>query len=72
MERIGQDGHPLTHLGQLLGDVSSNKHSLQVDPEVLHDQPALNDLSRVGQLLNPELNLLLERSIVPAEGEETT
>ena len=54
----------VSHLWQLLCNVSSNKHGLQVDPEVLHNQPFFDDLGGVGQLLHPELDLLLERSIV--------
>jgi len=32
------------YLWQLLSNVSSHKHSLQVDPEILHHQPVLNYL----------------------------
>ena len=53
------------YLGQLLSDVSANEDSLQVDPEVLHGHPVLDDLGRVGQIVNPRLDLLLERHVVP-------
>ena len=55
----------MSYLWQLLGNVSTYKHSLQVDPEVLYDQPTLNNLSGVRKLLYPELDVLFERSIVP-------
>ena len=56
-----------THLWQLLCNVSSHKYSLQVDPEVLHNQPVLEDLCRIGQVFYPLLNVWLERSIVPVD-----
>jgi len=30
------------NLRQLFGDISSNKHSLQIDPKILNNQPVLN------------------------------
>ena len=54
-----------SHLWQLLCNVSSNEHSLQVDPEVLHNQPLFDDLSGIGEFLHPQLDFLLEGSIVP-------
>ena len=41
------------YLGQLLSNVSPNKDSLQVDPQVLNHQPVLNDVRCIGQLLHP-------------------
>ena len=55
------------YLGQLFGNVTTHKDSLQVDPQVLHGHPVLNDLGRVGQVGHPQLNLLLEGGIVPAK-----
>ena len=56
-----------SHLWQLLCNVSANEYGLQVDPEVLHHQPVLKNLCRIGQVFHPLLNVWLERSIVPAE-----
>ena len=56
---------PLGLLGQLLGDVSAHKDGLQVDPEVLDQQPALEDLGGVGEVRDPLLYLLLEGCVVP-------
>ena len=33
---------------QLLSDVSTHKHSLQIDPEILNGHPVLNDVCGVG------------------------
>lgn len=63
-----------TYLGQLLGNVSSNKHSLQVHPEVLYLHPRLKDFCSVGELGDPVLDVLLEGGIVPGvdvEGRAT-
>ena len=56
----------VAHLRQLLGNVSTHKHGLKIHPQVLNHQPVFDDLSGVGQLLHPKLNVFLERSIVPA------
>ncbi len=61
-----------TDLRQLLGNVTPNKNSLQVDPEVLDNQPVLDDFRGVGQLLHPKLDLFLEGSIVPTHGQTVT
>ena len=37
----------VTHLWQLLCDISSNKHSLEVNPQVLYCQPVLNNIGCV-------------------------
>jgi len=50
-------------LRQLLGDVAADEDGLEVDPEVLDEHPALEDLRRVGQVMHPLLNLLLERDV---------
>ena len=39
---------PVQHLWQLFGDVSSNKHSLQIHPQVLNHHPVLNNVCCVG------------------------
>lgn len=44
--------------GQLSGDVATDEDGLQVDPQVLHQQPALQDLVGVGQVRHPLLNRL--------------
>ena len=62
---IGTKG--VTYLGELFGNISPNKHSLQIHPEILDDQPVLNDLCTVGQFLHPQLNVFLEWSIVSGE-----
>ena len=61
-----------THLGQLLGNVSSHKYSLQVDPEVLYLHPRLKDFCGVGELGDPVLDTLLEGGIVPGVHAEGT
>ena len=58
---------PHTDLRKLLGDVPPYKHGLQVDPQVLHRQPLLDDLCGVGQLLDPQLDGRLEGNVVPEE-----
>ena len=55
---------PLGLFGQLLGDVTADEHGLEVDPHVLDQKPSLKDLVRVGQILNPFLDLLSERRVV--------
>ncbi len=52
-------------LRQLFGNVTPNKHSFKVDPEVLDDQPVLQNFRGVSQVPHPLLNSLLEGSIVP-------
>lgn len=51
-------------LRQLFGDVSPHKHSLQVDPKVLDRHPVFYDISGVGKILNPLLNLGFKRRVV--------
>ena len=58
-----------TYLRQLFGNVSTDEDSLQVDPQVLDSQPILDDVRRVGQLLHPQLDLLLERHVIPEGGQ---
>ena len=55
----------LLYLWQLLGNVSTHKHRLQVDPEVLHHQPVLQNLRCVCEIFHPLLNLRFEWCIVP-------
>ena len=57
----------VTNLWQLFSNISSNKHSLKVNPQVLHCQPVLNNVGCVRKLLNPALNLLLEGRIIPGK-----
>lgn len=56
-----------TYLWQLFSNVTPDKHSLQVDPEVLYNQPVLNDLRGASQLLHPLLYTGLERSVVSTD-----
>ena len=72
LPRFVDVGEPLRFLRQLLGDVSAAEHRFQVDPEVLNDQPVLNDLRRRRQLRHPLLDLWLERSVVPDSDRYTT
>ena len=51
---------------KLLGNVPAHEHGLQVDPEVLDGHPVLDDVRGVGQVLDPLLDLHLERSVVSA------
>ena len=53
------------YLWKLLGNVSAHKHSLQIDPQILYNQPILQDVGRVGQLGHPLLDSLLEWCIIP-------
>jgi len=57
-------GETLRFLRQLFGDVSAAKHRFQVDPEVLNDQPVLNNLRRRCQLRHPFLDLWLKWRVV--------
>jgi len=65
LPRFVDVGKALRLLRQLLGDVAAAEHRLQVDPEVLDDQPVLDDLRRRRQLRHPLLDLRLERRVVP-------
>ena len=56
---------PLCLLWQLLGNVSASENCLQIDPEVLNNQPILNDLHRHSQLRHPFLDFWFEWSVVP-------
>ena len=65
LPRLVNVREPLRLLRQLLGDIASAEHRFQVDPEVLHDQPVLDDLRRRRQLRHPFLDLRLKRRVVP-------
>ena len=61
----------LVHVGkslrldrQLSNDITAREHRFQVDPQVLDDQPVVGDLQRVGQVLHPVFDFVLERSAV--------
>ena len=56
-----------TCLWQLLGNASTDKHSLNINPEILNCEPVFYDIRCVGKLLNPTLNVFLERRVVPGE-----
>ena len=56
----------LTNLWQLLRNVATDKHSLEVNPQVLDGHPVLQDVGRVRQVMNPLLDVLLEWCVVPA------
>lgn len=58
------------HLGHLFGNVPSHKHCLQVDPKVLNCHPAFDDISGVGEVLDPLLNLGFKWSVVPGKRDE--
>ena len=51
-------------LGQLFGNVTTNKHSLKIDPQVLNSHPVFNDFSRGRQFLNPFLDISFEGCVV--------
>ena len=57
----------LAHLRKLFGNVPSYKHSLQVDPQVLHYEPFFQDFCRIGEIPYPLLDVLLEGSIVSGQ-----
>ena len=59
-----------TDLRQLFSNVSSDKHCLQINPQVLHHEPVLDDLRGSSQLGNPLLDITFEWRIVP--GKRTT
>lgn len=54
-----------SYLWKLFGNVSTNKDSLQVYPQILYSHPVLNDVCCVRQVVYPLLNLSLERCVVP-------
>lgn len=60
-----------TCLRQLLSDVSTDKHSLKINPEILNCEPVFYDVCCVGKLLNPTLNVFLERGVVPGEDKNS-
>lgn len=49
---------------QLFDHIGAREHRLQVDPQVLNEQPVVADLQRVGQVLYPLVDVVLERSAV--------
>lgn len=53
------------YLWQLLSDVPTHKHCLQVDPKVLDRHPVFYNVSCVGEILNPLLNLAFKWGVVP-------
>jgi hypothetical protein len=57
------------YLWQLLSNVTANEYGLQVDPQVLHNHPILDNLSCGRQLLDPLLNCLLEGRVVSVAHE---
>lgn len=59
--------YDVIYLRQLFSDVSTHKHSLQVDPKVLDGHPVFYDISRVGKILNPLLNLGFKWGVVPGK-----
>ena len=56
---------PFCFLRQLFGDITTHKHGLEVDPQVLHLQPVLDDLRGARQFVHPFLDLGLEWRVVP-------
>lgn len=56
-----------TNLWQLFSDITTHKHSFQIDPQILYNQPIFNDFCGTSQLLYPFLDLWLEWSIVSEE-----
>ena len=55
----------INYLWQLFGNITTNKDCLQVNPQILHNHPVLNDVRRVGQIRNPFLNRFFEWCIIP-------
>lgn len=60
------------YLGQLFCNVSTHKHSFKVDPEILNSHPVFNDISGVGKILNPLLNLAFKWGVVPGKSDLTS
>ena len=56
----------ITHGRQLFGNVAADEDGLEVDPEVLHDHPLLDDVRRRRQLEHPVLDRLAIRNVVPS------
>ena len=69
LPRLVDVAEALGLLRQLLGDVAADEHGLQVDPQVLHHHPVLDDLGGGGELLHPLLDGLLERRVVAVAHE---
>lgn len=57
---------PLRLVRQLSDDLDVGEDGVEVEPEVLNDDPRLDDRHRVGQLPCPLLDLYAERLTVPA------
>lgn len=57
------------YLRQLFCNVSTHKHSFKVDPEILNSHPVFNDISGVGKILNPLLNLAFKWGVVPGKSD---
>ena len=71
LQRVHCIDNPVHLFGQLFSDVATNEDGLQVDPEILDEEPALQDLVGVGQVGDPLLDLLAERGVV-AVGQQRT
>ena len=56
---------PLCLSRKLFGNVSANKHRLQVHPQVLHEKPPFQDLACICEVCYPFQYLVSEWRIVP-------
>lgn len=58
------------YLWQVFGNVTPNKHSLQIDPQVLHYNPLFNDLRRRRKIEEPVLYLCFVEGTVPIHSRQ--
>lgn len=65
LPRLVDVWEPLRLLRQLFRDVATAEHCLEINPQVLDDEPVFNDLGRCRQLRDPLLDLGLEWCVVP-------
>lgn len=63
-------GEPLGFLGQLLGDVPADEHRFQIHPHVLHQEPSFQNFVRVGEVVEPLVDLFSKGGVVPENGRD--
>ena len=68
---MGDASSKFTNLWQLLSNISTDKHSLKVNPQILHSEPVFDDVSCIRKFLNPALDVLLKRSVISGENTQS-
>ena len=53
-----------THLRKLFCDITTNKHSFKINPQILHSHPLFNDFRCSTKFINPGLNSWLKWNVI--------